>query len=181
MGVITPIIIGIFLPKIFEVFNILVGQPGVDYYGEVHSTFHNSMVHTIFMPFTIYGMLLWIPQTLIYIYQWDKLDKKIQIKRAIDIQYFFYIVYMTHYLTINIGIGLILMYVYAYPLQYGVLYYKECNTSNVIKRGLAISIISLIIQEIFGHYMSDDEASRPEAVFNAILYATYFSIGHIFR
>ena len=75
----NPICVGIILPFILSLFGILVGQRGVDYYGEVHSTFHNCIVHTIFMPFTTYGMLLWIPNTLIYLsgkkyYDYDKKD-----------------------------------------------------------------------------------------------------------
>lgn len=181
MYIYTPILIGLILPKILGLFNFLVGQPGVDYYGEVHATFHNSLVHTIFMPITIYGMMLWIPKTVTYMLRLGNLDKKVQKRISIDIQYSLYIIYMTHYITINIYIGLLLMYIYAFPLLYGVLYYKECDTSNVIKKGLAISTTTLVIQEVFGHYMSDDDASRPEAVLNAILYATYFSIGHFFR
>ena len=46
-----------------------------DYYAEVHTKPLNSYCHTIGMPFTIYGMLLWIPM----IFERDYKDyKKIQ-------------------------------------------------------------------------------------------------------
>ena len=171
---------GIIFPFILSLCGILIGQPGVDYYGEVHSTFHNAMVHTIFMPFTIYGMLLWIPNTLIYLSgkKYSEYDKRFV---GSDIQRYLYVVYMTHYLTINIGIGLLLMIVYAIPLYYAHRMYIDSIHSNHIVYGLIISIISLTIQEIFGHYYGGDDLSRPEAVFNAILYAVYFSVGHFFR
>lgn len=65
--ILNPICVAIIMPFILNLFGILVGQNGVDYYGEVHMTFHNCIVHTIFMPFTIYGMLLWVPNTMLYL------------------------------------------------------------------------------------------------------------------
>ena len=108
-------------------------------------------------------------------------DFSINTHNAIYIQYCFYCAYMTHYLTINGSIGVLLMFVYAIPFYYARKYYFTKKTHHVIKHGLSISTGSLVIQEVFGHYYGGDELSRPEAVFNAILYATYFSVGHFFR
>jgi len=176
----NPIYMGIIVPFILSLCGVLVWQKGVDYYGEVHSTFHNAMVHTIFMPFTIYGILLWLPNTLIYLSGKKYSEYDVRFVGS-DIQRYLYIAYMTHYLTINIGIGILLMIVYAFPLYYAHRMYIDSIHSNHIVYGLIISIISLTIQEIFGHYYGGDEPSRPEAVFNAILYAVYFSVGHFFR
>ena len=46
---------------------------------------------------------------------------------------------------------------------------------NDILLGLGISTTALVFQEVVGHKLSGDPPSRPEAVFNAILYAMYFS------
>jgi len=177
----NPVIVGISVPYILSLFGVLIGQEGVDYYGEVHSTFHNAMVHTIFMPFTIYGMLLWIPNTLIY-FSGKKYNEQKKILVGNEIQYFLYYAYMIHYLTIHIGIAVLLISLYAFPLLYAQRKYIKNNPNdNHIVTGLAISSVSLVIQEIFGHYYGGDDPSRPEAIFNAILYAMYFSVGHFFR
>ena len=132
------------------------------------------------MPFTIYGMLLWIPNTLLYLrgHQYSYFDKRLL---GLNIQRYLYIAYMTHYLFINFRIGLLVLFVYAFPLYYARKRYIDSIYSNHILYGLSISTISLTIQEIFGHYYGGDGPSRPEATFNAILYATYFSVGHFFR
>ena len=168
---------GVLIPSILNYYGLLVGQKGVDYYGEVHTTFHNSMVHSMFMPVTIYGMLLWIPKTLTYIFNIPQ--NKLMMTHK-DIQLSLYLVYMTHYLSINIGVGIILIIVYMVPLYYAQRLYKN-NSSSFVIYGLFMSTSSLIIQEVFGHYYSGDNPSRPEAIFNAIMYATYFSVGHFLR
>ena len=56
---------------------------------------------------------------------------------------------------------------------------KNGSFLNCFVLGVSISIVALIIQEYFGHYMGGDEPSRPEGVLNAILYAKYYSIYHI--
>lgn len=174
----TSILIGgLLIPSILNYYGVLVGQKGVDYYGEVHTTFHNSMVHTIFMPITIYGMLLWIPSVLTYICNVP--HNKLMVTHKV-IQLSFYFAYMTHYITINIGVGILLMMIYSVPLYFAQRLYIT-NSSNYFLYGLTISTISLIIQEVFGHYYGGDKPSRPEAIFNAILYAVYFSVGHFIR
>ena len=58
-----------------------------------------------------------------------------------------------------------------------VFFYFRINTAVY---GFMIAAISLIIQEVFGHWLSGDPLSRLEAIPNAILYAGYFSISHMF-
>lgn len=171
---------GLIIPSILSMFGVLTGQEGVIYYGEVHSTFHNAMVHSVCMPFTIYGMLLWIPNTVIYL-SGKKYTTYIARHIGSDIQRYLYILYMTHYLMVSIKIGLILVLVYSVPLYFAHRRYIDIVDSNHVVYGLAISTFFLTFQEVFGHYYGGDDPSRPEAVFNAILYATYFSVGHFFR
>jgi len=168
-----PIIMGLATPIYLEKCGMLIGQKGIEYYGEVHPSFHNSMVHTIFMPVTIFGMLLWIPQLLTYMP-----FVTIKTTDSFFIQRFLYIMYMTHYITIDLMMGMALILLYAFPLVGAIFYNRRYNS---ITHGLSISIGSLVIQEIFGHYLSGDPPSRVEAIPNAILYAIYFSIGHFFR
>ena len=52
--------------------------------------------------------------------------------------------------------------------------YDEKSNWNLFKHGFICSSISLICQEIFGHYMGGDDPSRFEAIPNAVMYATYF-------
>ena len=171
-----PIIIGLAAPIYLEKMGMLIGQKGIEYYGEVHPSFHNSMVHTIFMPVTVFGMLLWIPRLLTYM-------PFVTIKPtdAFFVQRFLYIMYMTHYITIDLVMGMMLIILYGVPLIGSILYYRKYNTTDSLKHGLIISVGSLVIQEIFGHYLSGDPMSRIEAIPNAILYAIYFSIGHFIR
>jgi uncharacterized membrane protein YGL010W len=179
-----PILFGLVCPPILNYLGILTGDDGVEYYAEVHQTFHNAMVHTVFMPFTIYGMLLWIPNTLLYLFRMLNIkgpDFSINTPNAIYIQYCFYCAYMTHYLTISGRIGLLLILLYAGPFYYARKYYITNKTQHVIKHGFAVSTVTLVIQEVFGHYYGGEGLSRFEAIFNATLYATYFSVGHLFR
>jgi hypothetical protein len=43
-----------------------------------------------------------------------------------------------------------------------------------------IAVIALTLQEVLGHWLSGDPQSRVEAIPNAILYAMYYSVSHIF-
>jgi hypothetical protein len=45
--------------------------------------------------------------------------------------------------------------------------------------GLVIACSALFMQEIIGHYIGGDQASRLEGIPNAILYAPYYSIAHL--
>ena len=175
-------VLGIFLPKILNYNNILIGEKGIEYYAEVHTTTLNSYCHSIGMPFTIYGMLLCIPMLF-----------KLKYKKYIEIQNMLYIMYMTHYITINFKIGLIISLLYSLPLYfshkkikeyfYNIEIYKvnEYNYARFVLfiQGLMISTAALVFQEIFGHWLSGDPPSRLEAVPNAIIYAMYYSVSHI--
>lgn len=158
--------LGNIIPILLNNMNFHIGIKGVNYYSEVHTTNLNCIIHSIFMPFTIYGMFLWIPQVCI----------PYNIRNYVNINkfnYLLYITYMSHYIYINIYIGLLVSLYYSIPL-----YYSINKTS--LKRGLLISSTALIIQEIFGHWISGDDPSRLEAIPNAIIYAPYFSISHFF-
>ena len=117
----TAIITGIIIPNILHYNGFYIGDSGVDYYAEVHTTKLNSVIHTIGMPFTIYGMLLWIPVIF-----------NLNCKSYIAIQRFLYISYMTHYVLIDWRIGLNTAIIYYIPVYYSNKLYlsefnEECN------------------------------------------------------
>lgn len=161
--------IGIFLPYILSSNDILIGIDAVNYYGEVHTSYLNSMVHTIFMPFTIYGMLLWIPKVF-----------NLNINNSIKLQNLLYTFYMTHYFILNYKIGLLTSLYYYIPLYYASKKYLLEYNNYVPIKGFFISFMSLTIQEVFGHWLGGDNPSRVEAIPNAILYAMYYSVHHLF-
>lgn len=180
------IYLGIFLPKLLHTNGFLIGNAGVDYYAEVHTTQLNSYCHTLGMPFTIYGILLWLPMLF-----------KLHWKRYIDIQKILYYMYMTHYIIMDVKIGLLIAFIYWYPLQYSIkkIEYTFQHIKNksikcvneygylrlvVFIEGFMISMIALLLQEVIGHWLSGDPQSRIEAIPNAIIYAIYYSVYHIF-
>lgn len=207
---------------------MLVGIPGVNYYAEAHLTLWNSYVHTVFMPFTTYGMLLWIPALF-----------NLNHKNGVRLMWILYNIYGGHYLKVNIQGALMYYFIYYNVVRYASKFYvethlhyqndehnteTECNSfydnytaivnnnnnnnhnntpntnqccllgrvyinlRNICKsspniylfgKGFFIATTALAIQEVFGHHLGGDIPSRVEAIPNAILYAIYFSTGHI--
>ena len=159
---------------------MIIGIKGVEYYAEAHITPLNILVHTICMPYTIYG-ILYCTSTILF------LNKK-------QIYYFshlLYFIYGGHYLKINL-FGTLCYYIMYYPVVYYFNYnynYQKVildtiKKKNIIslpvcfylfKNGFYIMFMGLFIQEIVGHYLDGDIASRPDGVANAILYSMYFS------
>ena len=178
-------VMGAILPSILSYSGVYIGERGVKYYAEVHTKPLNSYCHTIGMPFTIYGMLLWIPMIFNRSY-----------KDYIKIQQFLYFFYMTHYILIDYTIGGTVAAVYAVPVYYANLQTKKIFKSITYEnpqhksthdyfrltffvKGLMISTAALLFQEGFGHWLSGDPASRLEGIPNAILYAMYYSVSHL--
>ena len=177
-------------------FFMLVDMQGVNYYGEAHLTRWNAYMHTLGMPFTIYGMLLWIPALF-----------RLNEKQAYQFQYALYFLYGGHYITVSKIIGLLYYLFYYQVVKMGQQQYKikyitnkknydnktnhnqlsiirnNVNTSvylPIFFEGFLISFLALTFQEVAGHYYGGDIPSRFEAIPNAILYAMFFSVSHIF-
>jgi len=171
------------------------GIDGVEYYGEAHLTRWNAWMHTIGMPFTIYGMVLWIPALL-----------RLNPTMAHRLMFSLYYIYGGHYLRINLFIASVYYFFYYFPTlfasrEYSVTYSgaidavkkksDDIETTTLVKRknntlnsllirGLSISTAALLFQEIAGHWWGGDIPSRWEAIPNAIVYAKYFSLHHLF-
>jgi len=166
---IISIIIGSNLHHIQSLINMSSLQHGVDYYAEIHKTFLNSVVHSIFMPIAMFGMFLWIP----VVFNLCPFD-------AHRLRKYVCIVYLTHYSYINIYISFLVFLYYYNSYYYANIFYKKYSYIFSFYVGLCTSVASLSIQEIFGHYLSGDEQSRFEAIPNAVIYAPYFSVAHFF-
>ena len=140
---------------------------GVEYYAEVHTSFWNSLIHTMFMPWTMLGMYLWLPALLRL-----NADQAQVLKDSC----------MTFYFGLYCRISLITTFfvcmLYYYPYKYSSDYYRKHSPGHLLKVGLSCSVIALLIQEVFGHYIGGDAPSRVEAIPNAILYAPFYSISH---
>ena len=160
--------IGLFFPILQFIFGIYAYNQGVNYYAEAHLSPWNSYIHTFFMPFTSLGFLLAIPAVFSLPYQETKLLQN---------NLFFF--YLGLYLPIDYRVSLLYLIVYYPIVVMARLGYKNNNNRLVsLAQGLILSTSSLIIQEVMGHMVGGDIPSRPEGVFNAVLYAKYFSLSH---
>jgi uncharacterized membrane protein YGL010W len=146
---------------------------GVEYYAEVHRTFWNSIIHTIFMPITMFGMYLWIPALF-------GLNKQV----TFMVKCYAMIFYVGLYSQISLHITIMTMCLYFYSFAFSTklynYFYDEDRKLNLIC-GLLISTTTLSIQEYVGHYIGGDTLSRIEAIPNAILYACYYSVSHLYE
>lgn len=142
---------------------VLCGEDGVSYYGEVHLSALNSNIHTLCMPITSYGIILALPALF-----------NCSIEKGRELQRFIFWFYFGHYMTMDVYIALLYFSVYIISLYKA--YYRYEPTVAVFLRGISIAILTLSIQEYFGHYIGGDKPSRIEGVPNAILYANYYAI-----
>lgn len=137
---------------------------GLYYYAEVHQKELNIAIHIIGMPWTVYGILLWLP-ALFQLARWN----------AHIMQVCLFIGYMTHYSRVNIDDALFASIMYA-PSLYGAMeHYSYVAPFQSFTYGFIVSFVALFLQEVLGHSLSGDPQSRLEAVPNAILYAILFS------
>lgn len=163
-------VFGILTTPIFNLLGVYNGIEAVQYYAEVHTTLLNQIIHTLFMPLTYYGLLIGVPGI---VYQ-NKND-------VFLLQRFFYTYFITYYLTLDISVGLIISIYYLPSQILAENYYTRYSFNRIVTvlYGLLVATISLIIQEVFGHWLSGDQPSRLEAIPNAIWHAGYYSIYHI--
>lgn len=151
---------------------MLIGQKGLFYYAEAHLSFWNCLVHTIFMPVSMTGLLLLIPTIF-----------RLKPEKANILMHSLLSFYIGHYIHLNIAVVFIFLCKYLLIIDNAKKmyreYYRKYNLWYIFRKGIIISIIGLGFQELFGHYMFNDIPSRIEGIPNAILYALYFSISHL--
>lgn len=152
---------------------MLIGIEGVKYYKEAHLSVWNTTIHALIMPYTIYGMLIWIPGLL-----------RLNSINSRKLNYYLYFLWGGHYFIISKIGGLIYFLNYFYSVKYANTYIITFYEKNKLKKnvhnllvikGLLISFGGLLFQEIIGHYIGKDINSRLEGIPNAIIYAMYFS------
>jgi hypothetical protein len=161
-----PTIAGMKSYDVLKDIGFLVGEKGVEYYAEAHLSKWNAWIHTTCMPFTIYGMLFWISALL-----------RLKRRNAKKFNWFLYLLYGGHYLRVNAKVSLVYYLMYYYVVVVANRRYRGSRL-GLFKKGMGITTLFLLIQEVFGHWIGGDIASRPEGVANAIIYAIYFSAGH---
>lgn len=179
-----------YIQQIFGMRNL---SDGVQYYGEVHHSYWNSVVHTLFMPFTMLGMYLWVPALF-----------NLNESKSLILKWRVMLLYIGLYSRISIFNTIAIIAVYYFPYVYSTVVYNDLykygffnlllvdeyylqnkkiinNGKKCLLFGIAISFTSLFIQETIGHYLGGDEPSRIEAVPNAVLYAVFYSVSHLFQ
>ena len=189
LGAFSGILIGLYLPRLLNRCHILYHTPGIDYYAEIHTTTLNAFSHTLGMPFTCYGILLWFP--LMWQCSWQRYH---------EIQSCLYFAFMTYYIGIDAFIGFYTALVYMGPFilatqtihqRFSTLQFtspqtlvnctKEYDMQRLIVgiQGFMIMTCALVFQELVGHWLSGDASSRIEGIPNAILHAMYYSVSHM--
>ncbi len=164
-------LLGSLTSNIFSIFGIYTGDKAIQYYAEVHQSRWNSVIHTIGMPFTYYGLLLCVPPLL-----------GMNIENTLSLQLFFYFYFISYYLTLDITVGIIVAICYL-PSQINAMHFYHISPNRMcsILYGGTIAFIALSIQEIFGHWLGGDAPSRIEGIPNAIWHAGYYSIWHLIK
>ncbi len=143
---------------------------GVKYYGEVHLSMWNSFIHTIFMLGTMLGFFIAIPSLFNMNYYGAK-----RLKSLVSM------FYMGLYFRMSFWLTLLWLIWYLAPYYYSDILYKKIRScTDRIIIGLVLSIGCLLIQEYFGHYIGGDNPSRMSGIPNAILYAQFYAVSHIF-
>lgn len=165
------ILFGYYFHIVQNIVNMVNRDEGVNYYAEAHTTSWNSIIHTVFMPFTMLGMFIWIPAIFM-------------VKNPRELKLRVICFYAGLYLRINAFVTLvvILWYYVSYrqsEIIYNVLILNNYSYRRIAAIGITISFIALFIQEILGHLLSGDMPSRLEGVPNAVLYAPYYSVCHL--
>ncbi len=155
-----------------QLFGMRHSEDGVKYYAEVHKSTWNSLIHTIFMPVTMFGFFISVPAIFNAGY-----------KKSHTLRRLVMVFYLGVYIKISSVIGILVFIYYIIPLYYASVLsvkFKRFGVKAEIIIGLFISTLALFIQEILGHYVGGDSASRIEAIPNAIIYAPYYSVAHLF-
>jgi len=169
----------LWITPLLNMFGIPSTIDGLEYYAEVHQSKWNCIIHTIGMPFTVYGISCWVAALF-----------PISAKNKNKLQLSVWSLYIGHYLSINLLRGSLCCLYYAVPTY---LAYRKVNIINKESKenfwwlskklflyGFCVSAIALFTQETIGHYFGGDNPSRPEGVLNAIIYAPLFSTYHLY-
>ena len=192
-------ILGLLSGKILGQLGFLVNEEGIQYYAQVHQSVHNTGIHTIFMPFTVYGISCWIPAFFGMIFgKWFDTYHKTRLQKMV------WLWYIVHYATIDLFVAYITTAWYMIACASAYEKVMGCNTSigtlftalfcidklsketvisnfSLFVHGFVWMTISLIIQEVWGHWYGGDDPSRIEGIPNAILYAGIYPMWRVIK
>lgn len=163
------ICIGLAFNMIGSLIGITTGHDAVEYYKEIHQTFENQLIHSIFMIPTTYSVMVWVPALF-----------NMSLTLCNEFHKCIFLFYTTHYCMIHIPTGLLTAIMYYYPFHKAYTTYLVRDRYYCIKYGLFVMCASLFIQEYVGHYIYEHKQSRPDGIINALLYATYTGVNNIF-
>ena len=167
----APIILGTLVTPTLHYFGMGTGLDAVEYYGEVHMSRWNSIMHTMGMPFTSYGFVLAIPSLF-----------NLENEQGVYVQKCVFILYFIHYLTFDPLMAMLYFFFYSFPLYFAMMTYTRYpNKKELLTYGLKTSFYALFFQEVIGHTIGGDDQSRLEAIPNAIAYAMHYSVSHLVR
>ena len=178
-----------------------IGDEAIDYYAEAHLYKWNAFIHTIGMPFTACGLI----QLASGILNLRRETAK-QFSLAVYLLYGGHYALLfptkpviTYYVLYSIPLYLAFkrydkLCKSKFERQGSNSHLSTSLTTTIISsfsfsnwfnlpliyNALTICIPSLICQEVVGHYFAGDIPSRSEGVLNAIIYAMYFSVSHLF-
>jgi hypothetical protein len=169
-GHVNASLIGLAILPVFKYLKFHVGKEGCEYYGEVHKSKFNCYMHTLGMPFTIYGITQWLPTLFL-------LSPKHCVKFIRNL----FFLYLTHYLSVDWKVAALYSIIYAPVVIISSMQHYYGRPEQRFMRGLFISTAALVFQEGLGHWWGGDKPSRLEAVPNAILYAKFFSLQHLLK
>ena len=167
-GYINAALIGLAILPVFKHLKIRVGKEGYKYYGEVHQSKFNCYMHTLGMPFTIFGITQWLPTLFL-----------MSPKQCVKFIRNLYFMYLTHYLSVDWKVAAMYSLVYTPVAIMSAMQHYYGSTERRFIRGLIISTTALVFQEGVGHWWGGDPPSRIEAIPNAILYAKFYSLYHL--
>jgi len=160
------IITGLFFSNILNFFDILSGNEASEYYGEIHNSVINKILHIMFIPIASYYFLLWIPEMF-------NMNKR----KAQSFMTFIYYTLCTHYCTIDLTIGLL-----TFSSYYG-FYSKAMHDYGSYKKYHTLIYYFVIMSsiEFIGHTLFEHEQSRFSGILNAVLYSHYFDTKILFN
>lgn len=137
------------------------GDEGLKVYEEIHNDYINRLIHSIFIPGVFYSIFRGVPILL-------NVQKKTTVFSIVAL-------YCAYYsFTVDILTGLSTALVIS-PFAFLALEHHHTNRNHILD---AVSMLtgSLLIQEVFGHWMFEHVSSRMEFeyVLNAIMFSPLF-------
>jgi hypothetical protein len=148
---------------------IWTGDLGLVIYEEIHQNYYNRLLHVAFLPFVFYGVFLGFPP-LVYPESFKTYSPLLIALFQLAFFSFYYFTNVTlAFETVVQMVPMALLAVYRH-------YQPQFKSSDHIKLAVILLTFSLVLQEIIGHSLFEEENSRLTVsyVLNAVLYSPVF-------